>query len=84
MQFPPAGLFGGGQGSFGRILVNDVPIASTSSPDVSFRAGDVVRLQLPGGGGYGHPRERDRAQLDADVRHGYVSPEAARRVYGRD
>ena len=84
MQFAPAGLFGGGQGSFGRILVNDVPIAPTSSPEVTFRAGDVVRLQLPGGGGYGNPRERDRALVDGDLRHGYVTPEAARREYGRE
>jgi N-methylhydantoinase B len=83
MQFAPAGLFGGRPGSFGRILVNDVPIAPTSSPDVTFRAGDAVRLLLPGGGGYGDPRERDRALVEADLRHGYITPEAARREYGR-
>ena len=84
MQFAPAGLFGGRPGSFGRILVNDAPIAPTSSPEVTFRAGDVVRLQLPGGGGYGHARERDRALIEADLRHGYVTPETARREYGRE
>jgi N-methylhydantoinase B len=82
MQFAPAGLFGGRPGALGRILVNDVPIEPTSSPEVAFRAGHVVRLLLPGGGGYGHPRERDRALVEADVRHGYVTPEAARREYG--
>jgi N-methylhydantoinase B len=82
MQFAPAGLFGGRPGSFGRILVNDVPIAPTSSPEVTFRAGDAVRLLLPGGGGYGDPRERDRALVEADLRHGYITAEAARREYG--
>src|SRR2546428_4880271 len=84
MQFAPAGLFGGRPGSFGRILVNDVPIAPTSSPEVTFRAGDVVRLLLPGGGGYGDPREREGALVDADLQDGYVTPQAARSDYGRE
>ncbi len=84
MQFPPAGLFGGGPGALGRILVNDVPIAPSSSPEVTFRAGDRVRLLLPGGGGYGDPRRRERALVDADIMHGYVTPEGARRDYGHD
>jgi N-methylhydantoinase B len=81
MQFAPAGLFGGRPGALGRIVVNDAPIAPTSSPDVTFRAGDVVRLLLPGGGGYGPPAERARERLAADLRHGYVTPEGARRDY---
>jgi N-methylhydantoinase B/oxoprolinase/acetone carboxylase alpha subunit len=82
MRFAPAGLFGGRAGSLGRILVNDAPIEPTSSPDVTFRAGDVVRLLLPGGGGYGDPRARDRALVEADLRHGYLTPPAARHEYG--
>lgn len=35
-----------------------------------------------GGGGYGDPRERDRAKLVEEVRDGVVSEEAARDVYG--
>lgn len=82
MRFAPDGLFGGGPGSLGRILVNDVPIAPTSSPEVSFRVGDVVRLLLPGGGGYGDPRRRDRRLVEADLKNGYVTPDAARRDLG--
>jgi N-methylhydantoinase B len=84
MQFPPAGLFGGRPGALGRILVNDAPIAPSSSPEVSFRAGDRVRLLLPGGGGHGDPHRRERALVEADVRHGYITPEGARRDYGHD
>ncbi|PYO29743.1 MAG: methylhydantoinase [Candidatus Rokuibacteriota bacterium] len=54
----------------------------TSSPDVVFRAGQVVRLLLPGGGGYADPRERDRALVAADLRNGTITPAAARREYG--
>jgi N-methylhydantoinase B len=82
MRFPPEGLFGGRPGGLGRILVNDVPIAPSSSPEVVFRPGDVVRLLLPGGGGHGDPRGRDRALVEADLRNGYVTPDAARREYG--
>ena len=82
MRFAPEGLFGGRPGSPGRILVNDVAITPTSSPNVVFRADEVVRLLLPGGGGYGDPRHRDRALVEADLRNGTITPEAARREYG--
>jgi len=82
MQFPPAGAFGGGPGGFGRIVVDGKPIPPTSSPEVIFTSRDVVRLVLPGGGGYGPPRERDRALVELDLRNGYVTPDGAKRDYG--
>jgi N-methylhydantoinase B len=50
--------------------------------DVSVRAGQHVRLETPGGGGWGDPRRRDRGAVVRDVRLGYLSPEAAKRDYG--
>jgi N-methylhydantoinase B/oxoprolinase/acetone carboxylase alpha subunit len=44
--------------------------------------GDVYRMRLPGGGGWGDPKARDRARLIEDVRNGYVTREAAARDYG--
>ncbi len=82
MQFPPAGAFGGHAGSFGRIDVNGRPIAPTSSPEVVFTSRDVVRLLLPGGGGYGDPLRRDRALIESDLRNGYITREAAEQEYG--
>ena len=82
MQFPPAGVFGGGAGGFGRIEVGGTGIAPTSSPEIVFTSRDVVRLVLPGGGGYGPPRERDRALVESDLRNGYITPEGAARHYG--
>ena len=44
--------------------------------------GQRVQMAFPGGGGIGDPRTRDRAAVIRDLRLGYVSPAAARDVYG--
>ena len=51
---------------------------------VMLNAGDRVRIRTGGGGGYGDPQRRDRERVRTDVMRGYVSPEAAREVYGLD
>ncbi|MEZ5591053.1 MAG: hydantoinase B/oxoprolinase family protein [Gammaproteobacteria bacterium] len=45
-------------------------------------ARDAVILEMPGGGGYGDPRQRAPAQIQTDVLNELVSPAAARRDYG--
>jgi N-methylhydantoinase B len=49
---------------------------------VTVRAGDVLRMWMTGGGGYGSPLERDPAAVLADVLDGRVSRRAAYEVYG--
>lgn len=50
---------------------------------VHLKAGDVVRVEQSGGGGWGDPRHRsDQAVLD-DVANGFVSTESAGRIYAR-
>ena len=44
-------------------------------------ANATLRLSLPGGGGYGEPKERDRAAVRADIAAGYITPEQARDTY---
>ena len=44
--------------------------------------GERLLLELPGGGGFGDPRERDPEKVRADVRNGLVSVEAAGQLYG--
>jgi N-methylhydantoinase B len=39
-------------------------------------------LTVPGGGGFGDPRERPREAVREDVRNGLVSARAARAIYG--
>jgi N-methylhydantoinase B len=42
----------------------------------------VVMIRSAGGGGYGDPLERDPGRVASDVSEGYVSKEAAARLYG--
>jgi len=44
--------------------------------------GDVIRLEGCGGGGYGHPHERDAQKVAEDVRRGYLRVDQARDLYG--
>lgn len=44
-------------------------------------AGEVLVNNTGGGGGYGNPFKRDPAMVSADVRNGFVSPDAAARDY---
>jgi N-methylhydantoinase B len=45
-------------------------------------ARDRIRLELPGGGGYGDPHDREAARVVSDVHDGLISVEAAGRDYG--
>ncbi len=80
-QFPPAGTLGGGPGTLGRIEVNGRATPPSSSPDIVFGPNDVVRLLLPGGGGYGNPNKRERPLIERDLKNGYVTAEAVARDY---
>ena len=51
----PEGIFGGGPGKAGRFSVNGEPV--TTQARVTLAPDDVVRLELPGGGGYGSAEE---------------------------
>ena len=52
--------------------------------DVLITRGQRVRLETPGGGGFGDPRRRDPSRVARDVAMGYVSPDGgASRLRGR-
>jgi len=53
IRHAPRGLLGGLPGAPGRFLVNGKPV--TTQARITLQPGDVVRLELPGGGGYGAP-----------------------------
>lgn len=84
MRMPPNGFGGGGPGARSKIEVNGEAIAPTSSPEFSFAVGDVVRLSLPGGGGYGEPNSRPHEAIRRDLKAGYVTSAGAKRDYGFD
>ena len=77
---PARGRLGGEAGSPGRITVNGRPIHAKKQ--TVLEPGDRVRLELPGGGGVGDPRQRDRALVQRDLEWGLISAEAACDVYG--
>jgi N-methylhydantoinase B len=84
-RFPPYGLQGGKPGALARtILVRGGAEVELGSKQVKeLEPGDVLSFRLAGAGGYGDPAERDPALIEADIRNGYVSAEAAARIYGR-
>jgi N-methylhydantoinase B len=77
---PARGRDGGGKGAPGRVtLGSGKPIRSKGRQTVP--GGDFVRLELPGGGGFGDPATRDPDQVAADVADGLISAETAERDY---
>jgi N-methylhydantoinase B len=85
-ETPPPGLFGGGQGTPGAVLLNrgtDGEIGLPSKfPYRKAAAGHRLCLISPCGGGYGNPLERSREAVREDLIDGYVSRESARTHYG--
>lgn len=75
----PYGLDGGAEGRGGALSVARGGVTTALSAKMvgyPLRAGDVVRMELPGGGGHGDPALRDPAARAADLRDGYVSGSA--------
>lgn len=85
-RFAPFGVNGGGPAALNRFHWQTAdgeaspPLASKVT-DVKIAQGQRVRLETPGGGGWGDPLARDPARVAYDVRLGYLSTEAARADY---
>jgi N-methylhydantoinase B len=85
-KFPPFGVNGGLPASLNRFIYQDdagehtVPLV-TKTTEVKVRRGLRVRLESPGGGGFGDPRSRDPLRVARDIRLGYVSRGSAERDY---
>lgn len=85
-KFAPFGVNGGASGALNRFYWQtekgeaSPPLVSKVT-DVRVRRGQRVRLETPGGGGFGPANERDPGAVGRDVRLGYVSGEAAREHY---
>jgi N-methylhydantoinase B len=77
---PARGRDGGGKGAAGKVsLLSGRAIRAKGRQSVP--GGDFIRLELPGGGGFGPAAARDPEQVAADVADGLVTPEAARHDY---
>jgi len=49
---------------------------------IELKEGQRVRLQTPGGGGYGVALERSVADVQADLKNEFISTSVARKAYG--
>jgi N-methylhydantoinase B len=79
--YPGAGLEGGKPGACGEFKIDEQSCAQPKTL-VSLDAHARVQLNLPGGGGYGNPLEREPEAVLRDVVSGYVSIAAAESEYG--
>jgi len=55
-SLPPRGEHGGGDGLPGRNLLNGEKLPAFATVDL--RPGDLLRIETPGGGGWGRPPSR--------------------------
>ncbi|MES2980396.1 MAG: hydantoinase B/oxoprolinase family protein [Pseudomonadota bacterium] len=78
------GLGGGHAPMTSRTVVNEGGQERSLPGLIQFglKAGDRIRIEQSGGGGWGDPRARDPLSVLRDVEDGVVSQEAARRDYG--
>ena len=83
---PPWGLAGGLCGRSGRIILNPGRPGErqfrTMEDGIIVKRGDVIRFEAVGGGGYGHPFDRDPEDVLFDVLGGFVSSSSAFEDYG--
>jgi len=81
-KFAPEGVAGGEPAALNRFVferngVKVSPPLASKMVGVKLRKGKSVRLETPGGGGYGPPDRRARSAIERDLALGYVSPEKA-------
>ena len=79
------GILGGAPGRTSRFVKNPDsanPVELGNADIVMCEPGDVILVEGPGAGGYGHAYERPVAAVVADVRRGLVSREQAKEGYG--
>lgn len=83
-KFAPWGLAGGHDARPARFILNpegenrDLPSKTT----VEVPKGGCVRVETPGGGGFGDPRHRDPDAVARDLRNEIISKKTARETYG--
>lgn len=86
VKHPPWGVRGGRDGKPGWVSIrkagSDQAEIVYKTKGWSLKAGDVIHVEIAGGGGYGPPSGRSRDLVGRDVRRGYVTPAAAAAEYG--
>jgi N-methylhydantoinase B len=84
-RFPPWGFGGANDGTPNSIEIlrkNGEREIHAVVTELRVDRDDVIRVVTGNGGGWGDPAERSAADIEDDLRDGYVTPERARAVYG--
>ncbi len=83
---PPWGAAGGMCAGSGRCVINpgrpDERVLAPLSDGNRVKSGDILRIETGGGGGWGHPFDREPERVLSDVVSGYVSRQSAEQNYG--
>jgi N-methylhydantoinase B len=88
-KYAPAGVLGGHAAQRNRFLYPHAgklvePAMVSKLHNAKLKKGERIRLETPGGGGYGPPSERKLERIAEDLRLGYVTEAGVARDYGRD
>jgi N-methylhydantoinase B len=83
----PQGVLGGEAGGVNTVQVTQGsktyrPPHLSKDQDIEIGVGDVVRVQTPGGGGFGDPAKRKPELIERDIARGYYTREQARERFG--
>jgi N-methylhydantoinase B len=84
-RFRPWGILGGGPAEPSNLILNPRSQRQRMLGNTDIFVadpGDVIHIHSPGGGGRGSPFDREPERVLADVERGYVTLEAAARLYG--
>ena len=95
-RFAPPGVVGGGNGALNEFNYDGAnadgqpeqgefsqsPAMVSKITGITLREGQRVRLQTPGGGGYGNALQRSVTAVQTDVRNEFISVESAHADYG--
>jgi N-methylhydantoinase B len=86
-RFAPQGVQGGGTGAMNVFHYEQAdgwktPPLTSKMLGIKLTKGQAVRLDTPGGGGYGPATDRDATAVARDVALGYLTPDKATELYG--
>ncbi len=86
-KFAPQGVAGGSDATVNVFAYENGgewrrPPMVSKMRGIRLAQGEGVRLETPGGGGYGNPDNRDPADVARDVRQGLLGRDEADRLYG--
>jgi N-methylhydantoinase B len=85
-RVPITGFAGGRPGGLTQFRIRGADGVARHAPchsqGVALRPGETFELEVPNGGGWGDPLDRDPASVEREMRLGRISPEDAASIYG--